>query len=59
MQVYSGEALLIGLVVWNTVFTVAFIPLASGRTMHILKAEMPGPVIGKLVSKVQDCTNFM
>lgn len=34
------------------VFTVAFIPIASGRTMHILKAEMPGPVIGKLVSKV-------
>ena len=35
------------------VLTVAFIPLASGRTMHILKAEMPGPVIGKLVSKVR------
>lgn len=35
------------------VFTVAFIPLASGRTMHILKAEMPGPVVGKLVSKVR------
>ncbi|MDT2595532.1 TrkH family potassium uptake protein [Enterococcus dongliensis] len=34
------------------VFTVAFIPIASGRTMHILKAEMPGPIIGKLVSKV-------
>jgi trk system potassium uptake protein TrkH len=34
------------------VFTVAFIPIASGRTMHILKAEMPGPVVGKLVSKV-------
>lgn len=35
------------------VFTVAFIPIASGRTMHILKAEMPGPIIGKLVSKVR------
>lgn len=35
------------------VFTVAFIPLASGRSMHILKAEMPGPVVGKLVSKVR------
>lgn len=35
------------------VFTVAFIPLASGRTMHILKAEMPGPVVGKLVSKTK------
>lgn len=35
------------------VFTVAFIPLTSGRTMHILKAEMPGPIVGKLVSKAQ------
>lgn len=35
------------------VFTVAFIPLASGRTMHILKAEMPGHIVGKLVSKVR------
>lgn len=35
------------------VFTVAFIPLASGRTMHILKAEMPGPIVGKLVSKIR------
>lgn len=34
------------------VFTVAFVPLASGQTMHILKAEMPGPVVGKLVSKI-------
>lgn len=35
------------------VFTVAFIPLASGRTLHILKAEMPGHIVGKLVSKVR------
>ncbi|MFV0394165.1 MAG: TrkH family potassium uptake protein [Coprobacillaceae bacterium] len=34
------------------VFAVAFIPIASGRTLHILKAEMPGPVVGKLVSKI-------
>lgn len=34
------------------VFVVAFLPDASGSTMHILKAEMPGPIIGKLVSKV-------
>lgn len=35
------------------VFAAAFIPLSTGRTMHILKAEMPGPVVGKLVSKVK------
>lgn len=35
------------------VFVVAFLPDASGTTLHILKAEMPGPVVGKLVSKVK------
>lgn len=34
------------------VFVVAFLSDAPGTTMHILKAEMPGPVVGKLVSKV-------
>lgn len=34
------------------VFVVAFLPDASGTTLHILKAEMPGPIVGKLVSKV-------
>ena len=34
------------------VFVVAFLPDAGGSTMHILKAEMPGPIVGKLVSKV-------
>ena len=35
------------------VFVVAFMPDASGSTLHILKAEMPGPIVGKLVSKVK------
>ena len=35
------------------VFVIAFVPIASGRSMHILKAEVPGPVVGKLVSKVR------
>lgn len=34
------------------VFVVAFISDAPGTTLHILKAEMPGPIVGKLVSKV-------
>ncbi|UTY38906.1 TrkH family potassium uptake protein [Allocoprobacillus halotolerans] len=34
------------------VFVVAFLPDASGSTLHILKAEMPGPIVGKLVSKI-------
>ena len=35
------------------VFVIAFIPIASGRSLHILRAEVPGPVVGKLVSKVR------
>ena len=35
------------------VFVIVFIPIASGKSMHILKAEVPGPVVGKLVSKVR------
>jgi len=35
------------------VFVVAFLPDATGTTLHILKAEMPGPIVGKLVSKVR------
>ncbi len=35
------------------VFVLAFLPLSSGRSMHIMRAEMPGPVVGKLVSKVR------
>ncbi len=35
------------------VFVVAFLPDVSGSTLHILKAEMPGPIVGKLVSKVK------
>ena len=34
------------------VFVVAFLSDTEGATMHILKAEMPGPIVGKLVSKV-------
>lgn len=35
------------------VFVIAFIPIASGRSLHILRAEVPGPVVGKLVSKIR------
>lgn len=34
------------------VFVVAFLPDANGSTLHILKAEMPGPIVGKIVSKI-------
>ncbi|CVH74854.1 Trk system potassium uptake protein TrkG [Clostridiales bacterium CHKCI006] len=34
------------------VFVVAMLKDANGSTLHILKAEMPGPIVGKLVSKI-------
>ncbi len=36
------------------VFVVAILPNVSERSMHILRAEMPGPVVGKLVPKAKD-----
>ncbi len=35
------------------VFIMAFIPLSGGNNMHIMKAESPGPSVGKLVPKVK------
>jgi len=35
------------------VFIMAFLPLSGGRNMHIMKAESPGPTVGKLVPKVR------
>ena len=35
------------------VFVVAFLPQSSGNTLHILQAEMPGPIVGKLTSKIK------
>lgn len=33
------------------VFVMAIIPKSDGQSMHIMRAEVPGPVVGKLVSK--------
>lgn len=35
------------------VFVLAIVPLSSGRDMHILRAESPGPSVGKLVPKMR------
>ena len=35
------------------VFVVAILPEENGSTLHILRAEMPGPIVGKLVSKLK------
>lgn len=36
------------------VFILAIMPMSDGSTMNLMKAESPGPSVGKLVPKVQD-----
>lgn len=36
------------------VFILMILPLTGGNNMHIMKAESPGPSVGKLVPKVRD-----
>ena len=35
------------------VFIMAFVPLSGGHTLHIMKAESPGPSVSKLVPRVK------
>ena len=41
------------------VFIMAIFPSESGRDIHIMRAEMPGPIIGKLVPKVRDTAKLL
>lgn len=41
------------------VFIMAFLPLSGGRNMYIMKAESPGPVVGKLVPKVRQTAKIL
>ncbi len=41
------------------VFIMAILPSDSGRTMHIMRAEMPGPIVGKLVPKVRETAKIL
>ncbi len=36
------------------VFVTALLPSVSDRAIHILRAEMPGPIVGKIVPKSKD-----
>lgn len=36
------------------VLMMALIPTTSGSTIHIMRAEMPGPIVGKLVPRIKD-----
>ncbi len=41
------------------VFLLAILPMAEGRGMHVMRAESPGPSVGKLVSRIQDTTRIL
>lgn len=41
------------------VLVMAILPSQSGRAMHILRAEMPGPVASKLVPKARDTAKIL
>ena len=58
------EALTHGMLFWRSfthwvggmgvlVFVLALIPKSNERTMHIMRAEVPGPTIGKLVPRLK------
>lgn len=64
------EAMSRGLLFWRSfthwiggmgvlVFMLAIIPNLSGRSIHIMRAEVPGPVKGKLVPKMRDTAKIL
>jgi len=41
------------------VFVLAIIPLSDNRSMHLMRAEVPGPIVGKLVPKMRDTAKIL
>lgn len=41
------------------VFVMALLPSISDRSIHIMRAEMPGPIIGKLVPRARDTARIL
>ncbi len=41
------------------VLMMALLPSDSGRSIHMMRAEMPGPVVGKLVPRVKDTAKIL
>ena len=64
------EAMSKGLLFWRSfthwiggmgvlVFIMAVIPTISDRSIHILRAEVPGPSVGKLVPRMKDTAKIL
>ena len=41
------------------VFVMAILPLSDERGIHLMRAEAPGPVVGKLVPKMKDTAKIL
>lgn len=41
------------------VFIMAVIPMTSSNGMHVMRAEVPGPSVGKLVSRISDTAKIL
>ena len=41
------------------VFVMALIPNLSERSIHVLRAEVPGPTVGKLVPRIKDTAKIL
>ena len=41
------------------VFVMAILPGVADRSIHIMRAEMPGPVVGKIVPKAKDTASVL
>lgn len=41
------------------VFALTILPLSGGSTMHLMKAESPGPQVGKILPKIRDTSKVL
>ena len=41
------------------VFIMAVLPLANDRSMHVMRAEVPGPAVGKMVPRARDTAMWL
>ena len=41
------------------VFVMAVLPMSDGHGMHLMRAEVPGPTVGKLVSRMSDTAKIL
>ncbi len=41
------------------VFILSVLPITGGATMHLMRAESPGPQVGKIVPKIRDTSKIL